>query len=77
MRKRICDHSRQGSSSPANARVFLAAGVGLLIGSLALAVGCGESSTGLPAEEDGLIEAPIEDDSGQGTHELTSKRKIE
>jgi hypothetical protein len=51
------------------------AGSCLLVAGLAMASGCGDSSSGVPSEEEGLIVAPVEDESGQGNQEFTSERK--
>ena len=74
MRKRTCSRSRLGRSSVAR-RSMLSMASWLAVGALALPMGCGDSSTNVPSEDEGLIEAPVEQEGGEGTQELTSDRK--
>lgn len=73
MRKRICNRSSAGRTRLAM-RAFE---VGLIVGSLGAFSGCGDSSSGVPSDDEGLIEVPVEDGSGEGNVEFTSERKAE
>lgn len=76
MKKRICGLSRLTCVPVSRCQRRWLAGW-LLCVSLGVAIGCGDNSAGVPAEEEGLIEFPVEEGEGQGTQEFTSERKAE
>lgn len=76
MKKRISRRNGLGRASVARRPIHSMAGGLLLIGVVAV-IGCGDNSTVVPSEDEGLIEAPVEEEGGQGTQEFSSDRKAE